>query len=140
VKVEAIDDNDADVFIRATGYQPSADFKGIKMMDSEGLYVVIIGYDNWTMNAVQMHMWIPQPGKFTNRHFIREAFRYPFEIGNLGLVIGCIPADNEPSLEFTRRIGFTETYRIKDGWDVGVDLVLHEMRREECRWYQRRAA
>jgi RimJ/RimL family protein N-acetyltransferase len=140
VIISAIDDTDKEIFSHAVSYKPTGDFKGIKMVDPDGEYVAIIGYDCWTLNAVQMHTWIPQPKKFTSRFFIHECFRYPFEIGNLGLVVGVTPADNESALELNRRIGFRETYRMKDGWAVGVDMVIQEMRREECRWLHRRVA
>jgi hypothetical protein len=37
-------------------------------------------------------------------------------------------------------MGFRETFRLKNGWDIGVDMVLKEMHRDECRWLLKEAA
>lgn len=113
-------------------YSPSANFKGIKLIRN-GLIRAMVGYDHWTPNSVQMHICIVDKKAIT-KDFIKEGFKYPFITGGRGVVIGCTPADNEEALEFNRRLGFRETYRVKDGWEEGVDVVIQEMRREECKW------
>lgn len=120
-------------FCRLVSYSPSVNFKAIKL-EIDDIIWAIVGYDHWTPNAVQMHSWINPNIKRLNKGFIRECLRYPFEIGKRGLVIGVTPGDNAPALEFNRRIGFKEVYRIKDGWALGTDMVIQELRREACRW------
>ncbi len=121
-------------FCEAISYTPSIRFKAIVLME-EGKILAAAGYDHWTPNAVQMHIWIPER---LSKLFVREAFRYPFEIGNKGLVIGVTPGDNTRALELNRHVGFREVYRIVDGWTLGTDMVIQEMRRDECRWLSRR--
>lgn len=119
---------------KAVKFSPSADFKALLQVDSAGDLAAIVGYDSWTINAVHMHIWIP---KWIGKEFIREAFRYTFDIAGKGLAIGGTPAHNAAALEFNRRVGFRETYRIKDGWALGTDMVIQEMQRRECRWILR---
>lgn len=92
----------------------------------------IAGYDRWTTNSVHIHIWVANP-KAVTRHSLRESIGFPFQTRNV--LIGVIAADNAPSLEFCKRLGFRETYRIKDGDAIGVDLIIHELRKDEaCRW------
>lgn len=130
--IQAANATDVEQFMKATSYRPTEDFKGVKLV-REGELVAMAGYDFWTPNAVQMHIWIPKKSGFT-REFIREGLRYPFQIGNRKLIVGVTPGDNLLALEFNRRIGFVQKYRVKDGWSDGVDMVLQELRREDCRW------
>jgi hypothetical protein len=111
-------------------YNPTSGLRGITY--GEGLAVV--AYDNWTHNAVHMHCWSAATRPWFDKRFLKEIFRYPFEICGKGLVIGATQGDNAPVLEFSRCLGFVETYRIKDGWKLGTDLVIQELRRENCRW------
>lgn len=115
-------------------YTPAAGIKGIKLV-RKGLTHAIAAYDHWTPNSVQMHIWTL--GDPITRYFIKEGFRYPFEMCGRGLVIGVTPGDNAKALEFNRRLGFRETYRVTDGWSLGTDVVIQEMRRQECRWLRR---
>jgi hypothetical protein len=120
-------------FSAQVGYSPTANFRGIKL-EVGGKLIALAGYDHWTPNAVQGHIWIKDKAAFVNRAFLRETMRYPFEIGKRSLLVGFTPANNGPALEYTQRIGFKVKYRIVDGWDVGVDMIIQEMRREDCRW------
>jgi hypothetical protein len=95
-----------------------------------------VGYDHWTENAVEMHIWLQGKHALT-RKLLREAFTFPFVTCNKGVVIGVTPGNNASALEFNRSVGFKETYRIRDGWSLGTDMVIQEMRRDECRWLRR---
>lgn len=92
----------------------------------------MVAYASWTPNSVQMHVAIDTP--IAGRHLLVPAFEYPFTQGGCGLVTGLIAANNARSIKLAKRLGFRQAHRIKDGWSVGVDLILHEMTRDECRW------
>lgn len=126
---------DLELMCKSLPYNPTAGFRGIRYGTNSPL--AIVGYDNWTHNAVHMHVWSGSTRPWFDRYFLQEIFRYPFEICKKGLVIGYTQGDNAPVLEFSRRVGFRETYRVRDGWSLGTDLVIQEMRREECRWIKR---
>lgn len=124
-------------FLSAISYSPTLGFKAIGQLDKEGPIVAAVGYDNWTPNSVQMHIWIPHPDKVSKKFFL-EGFRYPFEMCRRGLVVGLTPSNNAAALHFNKRVGFKEVYRMKDAWEVGVDVVVQEMRKEDCRWLRRK--
>lgn len=135
--IVASDEDDLLKFMEATAYVPTRNFRGIKLVSEDSELQAMVGYDFWTHNAVQMHIWIKHPEAYLNREFIQEAFSYPFNNGR-NLVIGVTPGDNTRALEFNRKIGFIETHRVKDGWSLGTDMVIQEMRLDQCRWLSRR--
>jgi len=135
--IKAANSEDIAEFVQATSYNPTGQFKAIKLVDEADEIQAMAGYDFWTPNAVQMHIWIKHPEAYLSKEFIQEGFGYPFNSGR-NLVIGVTPGDNTRALEFNRKIGFRETYRVKDGWSAGTDMVIQEMRRDECRWIPRR--
>lgn len=92
----------------------------------------MVGYCNTTRNAVQLHMAVTSP--IVWRTLLRPALEYPFLQSKKNICLGVIPEDNAKSIRFTKRAGFTEVHRVKDGWDMGVDLVVLELRKEDCRY------
>lgn len=127
--------NQADIqhFCEVVGYKPSIDIKGLKC-EVDGELQGIVCYDRWTENAVQMHVWIPKPKCLSGRIFLHEIFRYPFEIANRGLAIAVTAAHNTASLKFQKFLGFEEKYRIQDGWAIGDDMIIAELKRSNCVW------
>ncbi len=114
-------------------YNPTSGLRGIRYGLGD-IADAVVAFDNWTNNAVFIHCWSRDTRPWFDARFLGEIFRYPFEICKKGLVIASTQGDNAPVLEFSRRVGFRETYRVKDGWSLGTDLVIQEMRRDECRW------
>lgn len=113
-------------------------FRAIKCVDESGRIRGMVGYDGWTENACQCHMAVDSPTAW--RALVRPAFEYPFQQAGRRVIIGLIPAGNARSVHLAKRLGLRETYRVRDGWALGEDLVVLEMRREECRWLQQRKA
>jgi hypothetical protein len=136
MRIERMDQSQGMKFLQAISYSPTGHFRGIVQLNDYMEIVAAVGYDSWTPNSVQMHIWIPRPAEMT-RLFIQEGFRYPFDSGK-GLVIGLTPGNNAAALNFNKRVGFREVYRMKDAWEVGVDVVVQEMRKDECRWLRRK--
>jgi len=125
---------------RTQGSIPS-DFTAIEAVDASGRVHGMIGYSGWTETAVVMHIALDNPASF--RHLVYPAFMYPFIQVNRSIALAVVNSANERSLNLCKRVGFTEVYRVKDGYRVGEDQVLFEMRREACRWLtpsRRRAA
>lgn len=114
-------------------YNPTAGLRGIRY-GYDKIAEAVVAYDNWTHNSVFMHVWSRSTKPWFDHRFLCECFRYPFEICGKGLVIGCTQGDNAATIKFARHVGFKETHRIKDGWKLGTDLVIQEMRREDCRF------
>lgn len=107
--------------------------RGVLYEDNRGLGAMVI-YDSWTNTACQVHIYSNGPDRLFRPDFIREVFWYPFIQCGKSLLYSVTPADSEASLALSKYLGFREMYRQKDGWDKGIDMVLKELRREDCRW------
>lgn len=111
----------------ALSYVPSLNANGITCRDDDGEHLATLLFDFWTINAVQMHVWIPKAKALEGNLLINEAFEYVKKTGR-GLVIGVTPGDNMTSLRFQHALGFVEKYRIVDGWAKGIDMCISEKR------------
>lgn len=111
----------------ALSYVPSLNANGITCRDDDGNHMATLLFDFWTINAVQMHIWIERPKALEGGILVREAFDYVKKTGR-GLVLGVTPGDNTLSLRFQHALGFVEKYRIVDGWAKGIDMVISEKR------------
>ena len=122
-----------------TGCILTRNARAIAARDSQGIRGMV-AYDAWTEAGAQAHMAVDAP--IVWRSLLRPAFEYPFQQLGKNLLMGVIPAHNRKSVEMVKALGFREAHRIQGGWDAGDDLVLFELRRDECRWIQpqRRAA
>lgn len=110
------------------------DTKGITAVDGDSFDILgCVVLDSWTPKTVTAHIVIKKP--MVLRHgFLEEAFNFVFNIADREVMIGTVLSNNEKALKFDKKMGFEEKYRIKDGWDKGVDLILIEMRKENCRF------
>jgi len=113
------------------------DTTGIIALDQANRYVAAVVIDSWTNTSVQVHSYIGNP-YVLRRGFAEAVFSAIFVHAGKRVAIGTVPANNAKALKFNTHMGFTELCRIKDGFDVGVDYVIMEMRRESCRWIDRR--
>jgi len=101
--------------------------------------LAMVGFDGWTPASVMLHIALSHPAAL--RHVLVPAFRLAFDPPN-AVVPGCgkrlinltVLSSNTRSLALVRALGFRETHRIRGGWSKGVDIVLFEMRRRDCRW------
>ena len=91
-------------------------------------------FDSWSYSACLCHVAIEDPRVV--RRLLRKAANFLFVYGNRRVIVGLTPADNEQALRLNRGIGFEEVHRIRDGYKPGVDYVVQEMRRENCRWIE----
>lgn len=121
-----------------THVAPTQNFRAIKAIDNAGVIRGMIGYDCWTPNSVEAHMAVDTPIAW--RCLAVPTFEYPFVQMGRRIMLGIIPASNAKSLKMAQRLGLQETYRIKDGFENGVDVIIHEIRRDDCRWLKRKAA
>ena len=107
------------------------DTRGITAEHEDEVQAVCI-LDSWSPNSCMIHIWIANP--FVLRHgFAEEVFKYVFDSGR-ELIIGNTPSNNPMALKFIKNIGFKEVFRLKDGFDKGVDYVITEMRKSDCRY------
>lgn len=118
------------------GVCPTSGFRAIEAVDERGKILAMVGYDHWSRGSVEMHVAIDDP--HAALPIRRPAFAYPFEEIGVDVVWGRVRSDNEKSLRLDRALGFREVFR-GVGWAApGVDAVIFEMRRDECRWLRRK--
>lgn len=110
-----------------TGYLLPANARGLAVGEPPR---AMVAFDGWKPNSACAHVSIEAPGAC--RHLLTEAFRYAFAA--VGVLVAMIRANNLRSIRLARHLGFRDTHRVRDGWQVGEDLLVLEMRREGCRW------
>lgn len=115
-----------------TGCVLTRQARAIEAVDAYGRVCGMVAYDCWTENSVQAHMAVVAP--LVWRRLLPDVFRYPFVQAGKGLLLGVIPEHNARSARMVERLGFTLAHRVPDGWAVGDDLLIYQMRREACRW------
>ena len=120
---------EADWFLKRNKICQVNDVKGIvAWRDQEILAMVLL--DTWSKNSCQIHVAIDSP--IVLRHgYKEEVLDYVFQTCDRGMIIGVTPSDNKKALKFNDHIGFVEVYRIKDAHEVGIDLVVQELRKED---------
>lgn len=112
-----------------------SDTKGIVAYNEEGMLVAAIALDSWSYNSVAIHVAIED--KWVFRHgFAEECFNYIFNVCERGILLGATPSNNEKALKFNRHLGLKPIYTIKDGYAVGVDYIVQELRKEDCRYIE----
>jgi hypothetical protein len=109
-------------------------FRAIKAVDESGNIHGMVGYDGWTQSACSIHVALDNP--LALRVLIIPGFGIPFREFKRSVVMAMVLSTNARSLALVRRLGFRQTHTVRDGWAVGVDLVMFEMRPAECRWVQ----
>jgi len=87
--------------------------------------------DNWTHNSVQGHFLISAP-RVLKYGFLELCADYIFNFMARKVLYAFVPANNEKALKLDARIGFTEVFRMPDGFTDGVDYVVLQLLKENC--------
>jgi hypothetical protein len=127
-------EEDKRLFEKSTGYCVGEHFRGIKAVSPNGVLLGMVGFDHWTPASVQIHVWIDSPLALKGYALIKESLRYAFVQAGKKLIVGVTPSNLPKALKFNAHIGFKQIAVIRDGWDVGVDMIITEMRPDSCRW------
>ena len=117
-------------------HQPASDFVALEAVDSSGTIRGMVGYEAWTPKSARAYLAMETP--VVLRKLLVPAFWFPFVDKALDVLTLSIPAYSARNLALAKRLGFSEVYRVRGGWDTGIDMILFEMRRESCRWIQPR--
>lgn len=104
------------------------------LVEAGGEILAMVVFDWWTHNSAEGHVCIEEPSAILP--LLRKALRYFFLETGRSVLLGRVRATNTRALALDKGLGFREVHRIKDGYAVGEDMVLLEMRREDCRWLE----
>ena len=113
----------------------SSSTRGLIAVDKDEKPQGVVILDNWAENSVMGHIAVQHPMAMRKLPF--EALDHVFNTCQKGMFIGIIPADNPESLKFHTHLGFSEIYRIKDGWAVGIDYIIVQLLKEDCKYINR---
>jgi hypothetical protein len=119
------------------GCQFTESLRGIEAVDERGVIRGAVGFDGWLGNAAQMHIALESP--IALRALLRPAFDYLYDKCGKDIALGMVPAHNHRALDFDKHIGFREAFRLKDGWAPNDDMILLELRRENCKWLKEKS-
>lgn len=119
---------------RRTGCYVTRNARGVEAVRADGTTAGMVVLDAWMPNSVQAHMAVDTPVAW--RALLPAVAHYVFVYLGKQVLLGLIPEEFIRSARFARAVGFREAYRVRDGWREGEDLLVFEMRREECprRW------
>ena len=89
--------------------------------------------DNFTSNSVQCHFMVTSP-MVLKHGFLEECFDFVFNHIDRKFIYGMVPSDNEKALRLNAHMGFTEVLRLPEAFRDGVDYVVMQLRREDCKY------
>lgn len=115
------------------GCKLTSQLRGIEAVDSDGNIKGAVGFDGWLGNAAQMHVALESPAAL--RALLKPAFSYLFDYSGKGIALGVVPSHNTRALRLDTHIGFKVLCRLKDGYAPGDDMILLELRKEDCRFW-----
>lgn len=114
------------------------DTQGVVALNGDEIHAVAI-MDSWTKNSCRIHVTVFNP--FALKHgFQEEVFNFIFNTAGRKVIIGATPSDNKKALKFNAHMGFEELCRIENASEDGVDIIVTELRKENCKWIEQEVA
>lgn len=110
----------------------SADTGGIVALSAAGEPIGLVLFDSWSETAVTAHISVQKAYCLRALHV--EAFRYIFEVCGKKMMLGFTASDNVKAIRLNSHFGFTEIARIPDATSDGVDQIIYQMLREDCKY------
>jgi RimJ/RimL family protein N-acetyltransferase len=110
----------------------SSDFNALGRFTADRKLIGVVGYNGFNAKVCSMHS--AGDGNWVSREFLRDAFHYPFVTCDVNVIIGTVAGDNARALKFNKHLGFEVLFRLKDGWENGIDMVVMGMSKQSCRW------
>ena len=124
----------AEILLKEIGVQPSADQQAIFWANPETKVIEwCIGFTNFIGKTCQIHV-VNFNKKYTPRKLLWATFDYPFRQLGLESLIGIVNSNNEQAMKYDQNLGFKEVHRFVGLHDDGGDIVVFEMKKDECRF------
>ena len=116
-------------------YSPTVQFRALEVVDATGRIRGMVGLDGWTPASVQMCIALETP--IAARALLRPSFDWVFNQEGKDVAFALVSSANQEALDFDRSLGFRTVGRLLGAHSKGIDLVILEMRRADCRWLPR---
>lgn len=110
----------------------TSDFNALGRFNAERKLIGVVGYNGFNAKVCSMHS--AGDGNWVSREFLRDAFHYPFVTCDVNVIVGTVAGNNARALKFNKHLGFEVLFRLKDGWESGIDMVVMGMSKQSCRW------
>lgn len=109
------------------------DMCGIVARNTSGEIQAVAVFDSFTVNACNVHLAIENP-MVIKHGFINEIARYAFVVRDRTRLFGLVPSNNRAAIKFDTHIGMKEITRVPNALAEGVDYIIMQMTKEDCRW------
>lgn len=103
--------------------------------ERDGKIQAVAVFDSFTVNACNVHMAIENP-MVIKYGFLHEIGHYLFNVRDRKRIFGLVPSNNAKAMRLDKHIGMSEIARVPNALAEGIDYVVLEMTREECRWIE----
>ena len=124
----------AEILNKEIGVQPSADQQAILWANPETKVIEwCIGFTAFIGKTCQIHV-VNFNKKYTPRKLLWATFDYPFRQLGLESLIGIVNSNNEQAMKYDQNLGFKEVHRFAGLHDDGGDIVVFELKKDECRF------
>lgn len=124
----------AEILHKEIGVQPSADQQAILWANPETKVIEwCIGFTAFIGKTCQIHV-VNFNKKYTPRKLLWATFDYPFRQLGLESLIGIVNSNNEQAMKYDQNLGFKEVHRFAGLHDDGGDIVVFELKKDECRF------
>lgn len=112
------------------------DTRGVASVDPEtGELWGLVVCEDWTVTAVCCHIVLIKTIRAVRDNIFTELTDFVFNQGGRIKILGTVPGDNPEAMALNKRLGFTELFRIEEGYDWGIDYVIMELKREDCPYW-----
>lgn len=98
--------------------------------------IASVGYTHFCGQTCAMLM--AGDGRWINRELLWACFDYPFNQCGMVQVFAAVARNNPKALKLDLHLGFEVLTSVKDGKAPGIDLDILTMKRENCRWLERK--
>lgn len=124
----------SEILFKEIGVQPSADLQAIFWANPKTNEIEwCIGYTSFLGKTCQIHV-VSFGKKYTPRKLLWAVFDYPFNQAGVETLIGIVNSKNDLAMKYDQNLGFKEVHRFYGMHDDGGDIVIFEMKKQDCRF------
>lgn len=103
-------------------------------IERDGELSAVAVFDGFTDATCEMHIASDGSARWMTKEFLVAVFSYPFiQCGFESVTIGVV-TEKEAVIEFDKHVGFVPVGVRHKAMPGGLDVLVMEMLRENCRW------
>lgn len=121
-------------YVSRAGASGRTEYQQGLCLKKDGEIIASVIYDQYNGSNIFMHVAAAPGKKWLNRHFLHEAFKYPFVTLGCRRITGWVWANNVEAQKFDEHLGFKREAVLKDAAGLGQDVYLYVMFRDECKY------